>query len=155
MKKKRFYSTVLLFVVISFMCGLYFGKTKEDSSLHKLSNKDIARLSSSDQFSGRIYYHDRVDFCNDVVPNETIAVKMGLLLLESIYGSDIYNEKPYYVALQDSVWIVETALYSEPELKEETTNDSEMEWSSLNEGGVGHVEINKHSGQIYTIYHTK
>ena len=75
-------------------------------------------------------------------------------LLELNYGKEIYDEKPYRVALLDSVWVVETSLM--PAANTENSQvEPDMELETIICGGVGHVEINKHTGEIYSIYHTK
>ena len=113
--------------------------------------KNIVVLSKAEQFSGRISYNKSHSVEKDVVPQKEIAVKMGLLLLEFFYGKDIYNERPYRVALLDSVWVVETSLVPPAGMDSSGTN-FDMDIIS---GGVGHVEINKHTGKIYSVYHTK
>ena len=121
---------------------------------HKITVDDIVRLSSSKQFSGRIMYPKGIRMDQDVIPDETTAVKLGLQLLELNYGKEIYDEKPYRVALLDSVWVVETSLM--PAANTENSQvEPDMELETIICGGVGHVEINKHTGEIYSIYHTK
>ena len=116
--------------------------------------KNIVVLSKAEQFSGRISYKKSHSIEKDVVPQKDLAVKMALLLLESIYGKDIYEEKPYRVALLDSVWVVETSLMS-PVNIDNSLVEPDMELETIICGGVGHVEINKHTGEVYSIYHTK
>ena len=80
---------------------------------------------------------------------------MALLLLESSYGKEIYDEKPYRIALLDSVWIVETSLTPPSTDIDSPQVDSETKMEAIICGGIGHVEINKHTGEVYSIYHTK
>lgn len=158
---------IILFVVIvlSFLGGLYFSKLRSEQNTHKadpasfschnITGDDIVLLSSTQQFSGRMMYSSDYSENRDIVPNETIAVKLGLLMLASVYGERIYDDKPYTVALLDSVWVVETSLLP-PSLETDSLEmDSDMVLQPLVCGGIGHVEINKHTGKIYTIYHTK
>lgn len=116
--------------------------------------KNIVVLSKAEQFSGRISSNNRHPFEKDVLPQKELAVKMALLLLESIYGKGIYEEKPYRVALLDSIWVVETSLMP-PANIDNSQVESDMELEAIICGGVGHVEINKHTGEVYSIYHTK
>lgn len=114
---------------------------------------NIRRLSPNSKFSGRICYNNTTsDY--DKIPCDTVAVKVALVLLSSIYGNDIYEEKPYNVALRDSVWIIETSILPPVEMHEEDL-DSDFRNETLAVGGIGHVEINKRTGKIYSVYHTK
>lgn len=125
-------------------------------SCHKINGDDIKLLSDTNRFSGMIMYSKGSSMIEDVVPNETIAVKLALMLLESDYGEQVYEDKPYHVALLDSIWVVETSFMPLPSIEADSSkNDSEMVQEQLIFGGVGHVEINKHTGYVYTIYHTK
>ena len=163
----RSFKYIILFVVIvlSFLGGLYFSKLRSGQntykvnlaslSYRKIKGDDILLLSSPKQFSGRMMYSTNFSENWDIVPNETIAVKLGLLMLASVYGERIYDDKPYTVALLDSVWVVETSLLP-PSLETDSLEmDSDIVLQPLVCGGIGHVEINKHTGKIYTIYHTK
>lgn len=155
-----------LFIYISFWVGYCYAEVcREETPVeenpfccHTITEDDIVSLSTAKQFSGRMMYSRNYDPSDRVViPNETLAVKMGMLLLESLYGKDVYEEKPYYVALLDSVWVVETSIpIPPPPSKEDSVKlRTDMEFAPLRFGGVGHVEINKHNGKVYTIYHTK
>lgn len=123
-----------------------------NNSSHDDIEKNIVVLSKAEQFSGRISYNKRHSAGKDVVPQKEIAVKMALILLESFYGKEIYNEKPYRVALLDSVWVVETSLVPLADMNNPHTNSDK---NIIICGGIGHVELNKHTGEIYSIYHTK
>lgn len=162
------YLLVMLFVLttsLSFFAGFYIANNRrgQNTSVANLNpiycrnikESDIKSLSSPKQFSGRMMYHDGQTMDRDIVPNETIAVKLGLLLLESDFGSDVYKERPYNVALLDSVWVVETSFNPSPLEMDSSKIDPDMEVETLMFGGVGHVEINRHNGKVYTIYHTK
>ena len=159
------YKIVLLFVVTIFVClfagtilGVYisikgFSISSFDSlPHHHIDEKDIVALSEPKQFSGRIMFPND-GMGRDVIPDDTTAVRMGLQLLASVYGDDVYDEKPYNVALIDSVWIVETSILPPPFENMDLGNGWQL--SYLVCGGVGHVEMNKHNGKVYTVYHTK
>lgn len=121
----------------------------------EIEEDDLAVDSSPYNFSARIVYPHEFPEDRDVVYNEAIAVKLGLVLLESYYDEHVYKEKPYHVALLDSVWVIETSLVP-PQLEIDSSEvDPGMEIQPLFFGGVGHVEINKHNGKVYTVYHTK
>ncbi|SEA75006.1 NTF2 fold immunity protein [Prevotella sp. tc2-28] len=170
---KRYLIIAFLFILfvfsiyISFWVGYCYAglypeeivpKEENPFCCHTITEDDIVSLSTAKQFSGRMMYSCNYDPSDRVViPNETLAVKMGMLLLESLYGKDVYEEKPYYVALLDSVWVVETSIpIPPPPSKEDSVKlGTDMEFAPLRFGGVGHVEINKHNGKVYTIYHTK
>jgi hypothetical protein len=72
------------------------------------------------------------------VPNEKIAFQIAESVLIQIYGKEtIENEKPFSINLENDIWIVE---------------------GSLEEGfvgGVAYIEINKNTGQILKVIHTK
>lgn len=161
MNRNKYQLVILFFLMmtLAFGAGYHVSNQKRERNLppnsHNITDDDIRMLSSSSQLSGRISYTSGCTGESDVVPNETIAVKLGLLLLESVYGSDIYEERPYNVALLDSVWVVETSLQPTEVEENHPKVDSDMEISYLTFGGVGHVEINKHTGKVYTLYHTK
>ena len=112
-------------------------------------------LSAAKQLSGRISSNRGNSVERDVVPHKELAVKMAILLLESSYGKEIYDEKPYRVARLDSVWVVETSLTPPSMDKDNSQVDSETKMEAIICGGLGHVEINKHTGEVYSIYHTK
>ena len=160
---KQYFITALLFVIISFLGGFCFAKftirhnTPFPNSYcyHKITKEDVVLQSSYNQFSGRLVYSNELSDDEDVVPNAIIAAKLGLLLLESVYGEHVYEDKPYNVALLDSVWVVETSLLP-PHLENDSSGTNpDLDLQSLICGGIGHVEINKHNGRIYTMYHTK
>lgn len=165
MKRNRLATLIIVTILLSFTVCFTISEFKHkdnvfimDSNLvafYKINKDDIEQLSSPKQFSGKIMYLTELPEDKDIVPNETIAVKLGMILLESYYGKQVYEEKPYHVALFDSVWVVETSL-NPPLLKIDSSEiDSDRDFVPLICGGVGHVEISKHSGKIYTIYHTK
>ena len=122
---------------------------------HDSIDNNIMVVSSEDRFSGRILYKEKSSSLKDNIHNEKLAVKIALLLMESLYGKEIYNEKPYRVALLDSIWVVETSLVLPPQNIDSSGIGPGMEIDTIISGGVGHVEINKHTGEIYAIYHTK
>jgi len=115
----------------------------------------IKPVSDKYQFSCQLSYVKGGDSDAYRIPNDTIAVRVALALLSSYYGNSVYEEKPYKVALfNDSVWVVETTLLpvNEDDYIDPKTGDVML---SLTVGGVGHVEIDKRNGKIYSCYHTK
>lgn len=115
----------------------------------------IHRLPPQTKFSGVLSYKLGNSEKSDVVDNDTIAVRVALAILSSLYGDGVYDEMPYNVALvDDSVWVVETSL-DPPRQRHAMQSSSDTDEAMLVFGGVGHVEINKHNGKIYSAYHTK
>jgi len=168
---KRYLIIAFLFILfvfsiyISFWVGYCYAglypeeivpKEEKPFCCHTITEDDIVSKTSAKQFIGWTINSDESLEDGNVVPNEILAVKLGMLLLEGQYGKEIYKKKPYKVALLDSVWVVET---SQPPLP--STIEDSVKWGDYIDlfpelcGGVGHVEINKHNGKVHTIYHTK
>ena len=145
----------MLFIIITIICLNMNFYSSSSICHHDLIEKDVVALSTVKQLSGRIAYKEDTSDKKDMVPNETLAVKIALLLLESFYGKNIYNEKPFRVVLSDSVWIIETSLTSSSQNIDSSRVNHDIERVKITCGGVGHVEINKHTGEIYSVYHTK
>ena len=115
----------------------------------------INQVSDKSHFSCQLSYVKGGDSDAYRIPNDTIAVRVALALLSSYFGNSVYEEKPYKVALfNDSVWVVETTLLpmNEDDYIDPKTGNVML---SLTVGGVGHVEIDKRNGKIYSCYHTK
>ena len=73
------------------------------------------------------------------VPNEKIAFQIAEIVLSQIYGKDIIErEKPFSINLDGNVWIIEGSLPKE-----------------YDRGGSAYIEINKQTGQILKVIHTK
>lgn len=153
MKKNILFLSLLCVIAIAILSKSSAVNTS--SCPHVNIEKDIVVLSAAKQLSGRISSNRGNSVERDVVPHKELAVKMALLLLESSYGKEIYDEKPYRVALLDSVWVVETSLTPPSIDKDNSQVDSETKMEAIICGGIGHVEINKHTGEVYSIYHTK
>lgn len=161
--KKNTLILSLLIVLLSFLGGFFYARIRNGQNTpysdfyccHNITEKDVVLLSSSNHFSGRLVYPKELPENEDVIPDEIIAAKLGLLLLESVYGERVYEDKPYQVTLLDSIWVVETSLLPPPPEIDNSKINPDMELQTIICGGVGHVEINKHNGKIYTIYHTK
>jgi hypothetical protein len=105
--------TLLLLTVLSFVMM---------SSCHAKKNQKIEIGNS-----------ERVDY----VPNEETAVKIAEAILYSIYGENIYQQRPFIVTLDNEVWIVEGSL---PEGMK---------------GGVAYIEIRKKDCKILKTTHSK
>ncbi len=43
---------------------------------------------------------------NDLVPDEETAIKVGMAVLEPVYGKEIFEFKPFKAFVYDSIWIV-------------------------------------------------
>ena len=76
---------------------------------------------------------------NGFVPNEKIAFQIAEIVLSQIYGKEtIESEKPFSINLENNVWIIEGSLPKE-----------------YDKGGSAYIEINKQTGQILKVIHTK
>jgi hypothetical protein len=74
-----------------------------------------------------------------VVPNDTIAFQIAEIVLSHIYGEEVIeNEKPFSVNLENGVWIIEGSFSEE-----------------YDKGGSAYIEINKQTGEIIKVFHTK
>ena len=92
MKRNRLATLIIVTIFLSFTACFtiseFWHKHNEsimDSNLiafYKINKDDIEQLSSLTQFSGKIMYLSELPEDKDVVPNETIAVKLGMVLLE-------------------------------------------------------------------------
>lgn len=140
--------------VIAIMCisytGGYFSASRFKCDAYNVESNII--VDSMSNMSA--HYYGRKQMQKEIlVPNELTAAKIALAVLEEKYGSGIYEEIPFRVMCNDSIWIVETSL---PNLEGEDSNcDDDTQTLLMNVGGVGHVEINRNDGVIYCAYHTK
>jgi hypothetical protein len=77
----------------------------------------------------------------DLVPDETTAVKVAEVILESRYGPNVLNQRPFKAKLSDKLWVVRGTLNCPkgPNCK----------------GGVAHIEISKKDGQVTKVIHEK
>jgi hypothetical protein len=75
---------------------------------------------------------------NGFIPNESIAIKIAEIILVQIYGKNIYEERPYNIMLKDSIWKIEGSLNPK-----------------YDKGGVFYIELNKNTGEVVKVMHTK
>lgn len=72
------------------------------------------------------------------VPTAEVAVKLANTVLIQLYGIDnIKEQNPFSVNLEDNIWIIEGYL------------------DENKQGGVAYLEIDKQTGQIRKVVHTK
>lgn len=149
--KKRLFKTISIITIICISyVGGYFSAPQSINNSNNIDNNiiidSVANMSS--RFYGRKQAQKEI-----LIPNEFVAAKIALTILEEKYGAGIYKESPFRVMCVDSIWIVETSL---PILEENNLESRDNTQSlQMNVGGVGHVEINKNDGSIYCAYHTK
>lgn len=75
---------------------------------------------------------------NGYVPNEKAAIGIAMSVWTPIYGNEqIEKQKPHSVMLVDGYWVVSGYL------------------SKVMVGGVAHAVINKKTGQVIYVMHTK
>jgi hypothetical protein len=74
----------------------------------------------------------------DYVKNEKVAEQIAEIILISIYGDEIKNQKPFITKLQgDSIWVI-SGVQKEVEV-----------------GGVAYIEIRKSDCKILKVTHGK
>ena len=129
-----FLLTILLFVFISTSCNVKTDtntvKEEDNQKVDYIINKNLSSMDYSDT-KGIL---PKEGF----VPNEKTAFQIAEIVLSQIYGKEtIESEKPFSINLENNVWIIE---------------------GSLKEGflgGVAYIEIDKQTGQILKVIHTK
>jgi hypothetical protein len=74
------------------------------------------------------------------VPNPKVAVEIATAVLNEIYGkNNIDKETPFFVNLENGIWIIEGQMETDPNIK----------------GGVAYIEIRKSNGEILKVTHGK
>jgi hypothetical protein len=100
-------------------------------SVASFSYKNIVGARKQDPYTG---YVPKEGF----VPDENTAKRIAEDIWVPIYGQDIINtEKPFHVALRDSIWVVAG------HLKQGYV------------GGVAYIEIRKKDCKVLKVYHGK
>ena len=80
------------------------------------------------------------------VPDEQTAIKIAEAIWFPIYGSKIYDEKPYKVKLiNKKIWVVEGTLKENLKGMDSTI--------VIQKGGVAYIEINKEDCKILKLTH--
>lgn len=93
-----------------------------------------------------------LQFREDVVPNETIAIQMTEKEWLIKYGEGIYTKKPFKAILgKDSIWHVFGTL-KPIEIHINEDGDSTIQ---AHFGGVPHIFLDKRTGKILNCYHSK
>lgn len=78
------------------------------------------------------------------IESEQEAIQVAEKELLKIYGDKILNQKPFHAKLELGIWKVTG-----------TVNCPGSETGNLCAGGTGEVDINKETGEIVRITHTK
>ena len=118
-----------------------------------LSEYSFGQLDSSEQRWFRNYYSKRylpkvlqkqnANFLppTGAIPDSETAVKVGILILSTVYGNDaIEKQKPFTAILQDGYWIIYGNLSHS---------------GKVLVGGVAEMVIRKSNGEIINISHGK
>jgi len=130
-----FLLTILLFVFISTGCNVKIdNNTAEEKNTQQMDYVINKKLSLNN-------YSDYKGFTSEdgFVPNEKIAFQIAEIVLSQIYGkATVESEKPFSINLENNVWIIEGSLPKE-----------------YDKGGSAYIEINKQTGQILKVIHTK
>lgn len=71
------------------------------------------------------------------IPDKETAISVAEIVLVKIYGKEVLSQRPFLVTLKDNIWIIEGYL------------EKDMD------GGVAYIEIDKQTGQIRKVVHTK
>lgn len=74
----------------------------------------------------------------DCVPDEQTAIKIAEAIWYPLYGDAIFEQKPYYVQLEDGFWIVTGSI-------PDTTFF----------GGTAYIKFQKSDCKVVNVYHTK
>lgn len=125
----------LMFCV--FFSFMFYSCSCKEGEIHKIDEKSIDikfNLIKAERWE--INGHTSVD---GFIKNDSVAVKVGYVILTSIYGDDnINNQLPFNVSLyKDSIWIVTGTL-----------PDNIV-------GGVAYIELRKSDGQVLRVAHGK
>jgi NADH dehydrogenase FAD-containing subunit len=134
MYKTRFFSSILVMI---FAVGC---STKTVTDTDKANESKERRDYIVNGHLSSIGYDDFEGYFpkEGLVPSAKIAFQIAEPVLKNIYGdSNIENEKPFSVNLQNGVWIIEGYL--------------DEGWM----GGVAYMEIRKSNGEILKVIHTK
>lgn len=71
------------------------------------------------------------------IPDKETAISVAKIVLIKIYGKEVLSQRPFLVTLKNNIWIIEGHL------------EKDMD------GGVAYIEIDKQTGQIIKVVHTK
>jgi hypothetical protein len=89
---------------------------------------------------------------NGFVPDKQTAIKIAEAIWLPIYGKDIYEEKPFIARLSKDkkVWFVRGTLNGGS-----TFTKDGLVYRTIMLGGVAYIEIEKETGRILKVYHTR
>jgi len=133
-RTRLFLLTISLFIFISTSCNIKTDNNAVEEKHTQRTDYVINKKLSLNDYSKYKGFISEDGF----VPNEKIAFQIAEIVLSQIYGKEtIESEKPFSINLENNVWIIE---------------------GSLKEGflgGVAYIEIDKQTGQILKVIHTK
>ena len=110
--------------------------TNNDSESFVSQDKKVVEIPESIGYCFPFHGIDLNYF--DLVPNLDVAIEVALPILENIYKKSFKEYMPFKGYLKnDSIWV----LYGST--------------TPLVEGGFPYIEINKHTGQVLKIIHSK
>lgn len=134
---KRMQITICLFSSILLIVGC----TNNVGDTPKISITDTPKISFIEdlKLSSKDYSeYKSITPKEEFVPTAEVAVKLANTILIELYGiDDIEEQSPFSVNLEDNIWILEGYL-----------DENKL-------GGVAYIEIDKQTGQIRKVVHTK
>ena len=136
MKKKIFSILLVLLLSMSF----FTCKNSAEGSTHESASKAPNEQKLIIIDDGYLFSGDGIDLDNfDMLPTIDIAFDVAFSVLKGIYGekecAKFYPYKGYL--LNDSVWVIYGSM------------------PRLVEGGFPYIELNRHTGCVMKVLHTK
>ncbi len=127
---------VVVAILIALFSPIFTVYSKKNASNElSVEGKKVVEIPES---IGYYYPFDGIDLNNfDLVPDLNVAIDVALPILETIYKKSFEKNMPFKGYLKnDSIWVTYGS-------------------TPLVEGGFPYIEINKHTGQVMKIIHTK
>ena len=129
------YFTLVICSLLFFCCSSREEKIELSTTQNNIQTEYILSesLSSTDYLSSRGYFPKE-----GFVSTPEIAVQIADIILSKIYGEKkIEKQKPFFVKLENDIWIIE----------------GHLEKGYL--GGVAYIELSKKNGEVLKVIHTK
>jgi hypothetical protein len=131
-------------ITVGFLCAIALHgccdrKSQKDEETQEIMYIENKELSSKD-------YANAIGNmpADGLIPTKEIAVQIAEIVLSKIYGHErIEQQKPFFINLEDDVWIIE-GYFNRHEGGVATTD-----------GGVAYMEISKRNGTILKLLHSK
>ncbi|WP_165044861.1 NTF2 fold immunity protein [Dysgonomonas sp. ZJ709] len=126
---KRIFAVHIIIILFLISCEGNRNNENEIKNSVKIENEDKA-IPANTETKG---YCPKDGF----IPDKETAVSVAEIVLVKIYGKEVLSQRPFLVTLKDNIWIIEGHL------------EEDMD------GGVAYIEIDKQTGQIRKVVHTK